>query len=68
MCGLLDRLQAVSSEDKTTKDSVRVQEFKSMIANNQHAALIQKLFSETDLVFNSGQDLGMNFGSGSGCS
>ena len=60
MCGLLDRLQVVASEGKTEKDSVRVQEFKTMLKEGQHAAIIQKLFSESDLVFNFGQDLGMD--------
>jgi hypothetical protein len=56
MCALLDRLEAVTVEPKT--ESQRVQEYKKMVASNQHVPIIQKLFAESDIVFNKGLDTG----------
>jgi translation initiation factor 3 subunit M len=53
ICGLLDRLESLSSK----AESQRMKAFKSLVQSNQHTAIMEKLLLESELVLKSGSDL-----------
>lgn len=60
LCGLLDRLEGIKPLEVKT-ETPRIQEFKKLVTSNQHLAIIQKLFNETDFVFSKASDNGIDF-------